>query len=117
MVRIGAARVAVAVSLATLLLIPTAADARSVGLGFGARHGFVGSRLMQRSRAFNAVPYGSFVAGTLPSASYGESNIPPLQGREFPPDPPRALTCYRTQEITVVPVEGGGEQEIRITRC
>jgi hypothetical protein len=115
--RIGAVRVAAAVSFATLLLVPIAAVARSGGLGFGARHGFVGSPLMQRYRAFNAVPYGGFVAGTLSSASYGESNIPPLQGREFPPDPPRILTCHRSQETMVVPVEGGGEQQIRITRC
>jgi hypothetical protein len=119
-IRIGAARVAAAVSFATLLLIPIAAVARSGGLGFGARHNFVGSPLMQRHRAFYAVPYGGyggFVAGTFSSASYGESNIPPLQGREFPPDPPRVLTCHRSQETMVVPVEGGGEQQVRITRC
>ena len=116
-IRIDAARVAAAVSLATLLLIPIAAVARSGGLGFGARHSFVGSPLMQRSRAFNALPYGGFVAGTLSSAYDSESNIPSLQGREFPPDPPRVLTCHRSQETMVVPVEGGGEQRIRITRC
>jgi hypothetical protein len=125
-IRIDAARVAAAVSFATLLLIPIAAVARSGGLGFGARHSFVGSPLMQRSRALNAVPYGGyggfgdyggFVAGTWPGASYGESNIPPLHGREFPPDPPRVLTCHRSQETMVVPAEGGGEQQIRITRC
>jgi hypothetical protein len=122
-IRIGAARVAAAVSFATLLLIPIAAVARSGGLGFGARHSFVGSPLMQRSRAFHAVPYGGyggyggFDAGTLSSAFYGESNIPPLQGREFPPDPPRVLTCHRSQETMMVPAEGGGEQQIRITRC
>lgn len=119
-IRIGAARVAAAVSLATLLLIPTAAVARSGGLGFGVRHSFVGSPFKQRHRAFNAVPYGGYggyVAGTFSSASYGDSNIPPLQGREFPPDPPRVLTCHRSQETMVVPVEGGGEQQIRITRC
>jgi len=122
-IRIGAARVAAAVSLATLLLIPIAAVARSGGLGFGARHSFVGSPFKQRHRAFNTVPYGGYggyggyVAGTLSGAAYGESNIPPLQGREFPPDPPRVLTCHRSQETMVVPVEGGGEQQIRITRC
>jgi len=116
-IRTGAARVAVAVSLATLLLIPIAAVARSGGAGVGAHHGFVGSRLMQRHRAFNAFPYGGYVAVTLSSAPYGESDIPPLQGREFPPDPPRVLTCHRSRETMAVPVEGGGEQQIRITRC
>ena len=116
-IRIGAARVAATVGFATLLLIPIAAVARSGGLGFGARHAFVGSPLVRRDRAFNAVPYGDFVGGTLSSASYGESNIPPLQGPGFPPDPPRVLTCHRSEETMVVPAEGGGEQQIRITRC
>jgi len=114
-IRTGAARVAVAVSLATLSLIPIAAVARSGGAGVGAHHGFVGSRLMQRHRAFNALPYGGFVAGTL--SSYGESDIPPLQGWQFPPDPPRVLTCHRSRETMAVPVEGGGEQQVRVTRC
>jgi hypothetical protein len=121
-IRTGAARIAVAVSLATLLFIPNAAVARSGGAGVGALHGFVGSplmqrHLMQRHRAFNAFPYGGFVAGTLSSASYSESDIPPLQGREYPPDPPRALTCHRSRETMAVPFEGGGEQQVRVTRC
>jgi hypothetical protein len=106
-IRIGAARVAVAVSLATLLVIPIAAVARSGGVGVGVHHSFVGSPLMRRYHAFNAVPYGGFVAGTLSSAFYSESNAPPLQGREFPPDPPRTLTCHRSQETIAVPIEGG----------
>jgi hypothetical protein len=108
--RISAARVAVAVSLATLLHIPIAAVARSGGLGFGARQ--------HSHRAFNAVPYGGFVGGMVSSAYYGpEGNIPPLQGWEFPPDPPRVLTCHRSKETIAVPVEGGGEQQVTITRC
>jgi hypothetical protein len=116
-IRIGAARVAVAASLTALLLIPIAAVARSGGAGFGARHRFVGSPLMQRHRAFNAVPYGGFVVGTLSNTSDSESDIPLLQSQEFPPNPPRVLTCHRSQETVAVPVEGGGEQQIRITRC
>ena len=121
-IQIGAARVAVAVSLATLLFIPTAAVARSGGVGIGARHSFVGSPFMQRNlmrrhRAFNAFPYGGYVAGTLSSASYSESDIPPLQAREFPPEPTRALTCHRSRETMAVPAEGGGEQQVRVTRC
>ena len=121
-IRTGAARVAAAVSLATLVLIPIGAVARSGGVGVGARHSFVGSpfmqrHLMQRHRAFNAFPYGGYVAGTLSSASYSESDIPPLQARAFPPDPPRALTCHRSRETMAVPAEGGGEQQVRVTRC
>jgi hypothetical protein len=116
-IRTGATRVAAAVSLTTLLLIPIAAVARSGGAGVGARHGFVGSRFMQRHRAFNAFPYGGYVGGTLSSASYSESDIPLLQAREFPPEPLRALTCHRSRETMAVPVEGGGEQQVRVTRC
>jgi hypothetical protein len=107
-IRIGAARVAVAVSLIALLLIPIAAVARSGGVGFGSPH---------RYRAFNTFPYGGFVTGMVSSVSYGDSNIPPLQARELPPDPPRVLTCHRSQETITVPVESGGEQPVRITRC
>jgi hypothetical protein len=121
-IRTGAAHVAAAVSLATLLFVPIAALARSGGAGVGARHSFFGSpfvqrHLMQRHRAFNAFPYGGYVGGTLSSASYSESDIPLLQAREFPPEPLRALTCHRSRETMAVPVEGGGEQQVRVTRC
>ena len=116
-IRMGVAPVAVAVSLATLVHIPVSAVARSGGSGFGVRHSFIGSPRMQRNRAFNAVPYGGFVAATLSNVSTSESDIPPPQGREFTPDSPRVVTCQRSQETMTVPAEGGGEQQIRITRC
>src|SRR4051812_2529005 len=116
-IRISAARVAVAVSLATLLLVPMAADARSGGVGLGAHHRFVGSTRLQRHRAFDAVPYGGFAVGTLSNVSYGDSDLPLLQGRSYPTEPPRVLMCRRSQETIAVPAEGGGEQQIRITRC
>ena len=72
-IRISAARVAVAVSLGTLLLVPMAADARSGGVGLGAHHRFAGSTRLQRHRAFDAVPYAGFAVGTLSNVSYGES--------------------------------------------
>ena len=116
-IRTAAARVAVAVSLGTLLVVPVAAVAWSGGAGIGARPGFAGSAHRQRHRAFNALPYGGFVAGAWPSAAYGENTIPAFQGREVSPEPPRVLTCHHSQETITVRAEGGGEQQVRITRC
>ena len=93
--RIDAARVS-AVSLATLVLIPMTAVAGSCGRGFC---------------------YGSFVDAMVSSSSDYVSNIPPLKIREWPPDPPRIVACRRSQEVVKVPIEGGGEQQVRITRC
>ena len=107
----------VAVSLGTLLLAPMAADARSGGVGLSAHHRFAGSTRLQRHRAFDAVPYAGFAVGTLSNVSYGDSDLPPLLGRPYPTEPPRVLTCRRSQETIAVPVEGGGEQQVRITRC
>ena len=116
--RMGAARMAVAVSLATLLLIPIEAAAKSGGAGFHAHLNFPKSAHVKRYRAFNAFPYGGTFAGVAPSSYYTEPvTIPPLQAREFPPDPPRVLTCQRSQETITVPAVGGGERQVRITRC
>jgi len=116
--RIGAARVAAAASLATLLLIPIEAVARSGGVGFHAGQNFPGSAHVKRHRGLNAFPYGGYFAGVAPSSYYTEPvTIPPLQAREFPPDPPRVLTCQRSQETITVPAAGGGERQVRITRC
>jgi hypothetical protein len=95
-IRIVAARIFTAMSFATLALIPMAAVAGSCGRGFC---------------------YGNFVDGMVSSSSYYVSNVPPLQVREFPPDPPRVVTCRRSEEVVTVPIEGGGEQQVRITRC
>jgi len=114
--RIGAARVAMAVSLATLLLIPIEAAAKSGGVGFHAHQNFPKSAHVKRHRGLNAFPYGGYFVA--PSSYYTEPvTIPPLQVREFPPDPPRVLTCKRSQETITVPAVGGGERQVRITRC
>ena len=115
-IRIVSARVAIAMSLATLLVIPVEAAARSSGVGFGTHHFFSGSRFMQRHRARNTAPYAGYFAGLTPSI-YDESAgyIPPLP--QSPQNPPYVLNCHRSQETIVVPVEGGGDQQVRITRC
>ena len=116
--RTGAARVAVAVSLAMLLLIPIEAVAGSGGVGFRAHQNLPKSAHVKRHRGLNAFPYGGYYAGVAPSSYYTEPvTIPPLQAREFPPDPPRVLTCKRSQETITVPAVGGGERQVRITRC
>ena len=117
--RIGAARVAAAASLATLLLIPIEAAAKSGGVGFHAHLNFPKSPHVKRYRGLNAFPYGGYFAGVAPSSYYTgpTDTIPPLQVREFPPDPPRVLTCQRSQETITVRAEGGGERQVRITRC
>ena len=95
-IRISTWRVSVVVCVATLLLVPALAIAGSCGRGFC---------------------YGGFVEAAVSSSSNYVSNVPPLLGRERPADPPRIVNCQRHQETIAVPVEGGGEQQVRITRC
>jgi len=71
-------------------------------------------------------PYGGFAGAYLPdyyTPDYSNYYIDPfgafslLQRLDpyIPPPPP--LSCHRSQETKTVPSEGGGEREIRITRC
>jgi hypothetical protein len=105
-----------AMSLATLLVIPVEAAARSNGVGFGTRHHFSGSRFMQRHRARNTAPYAGYIAGLTPGID-DESAGYVIALPQSPQNPPHVLTCHRSRETIAVPVEGGGDQQVRITRC
>ena len=100
---------------AVLVLSPLEVAAKS---GFGFRgHSF---RSGTHFGAFRRFPWA--VGGVTSSPYYDYSPIlvgdpslgPPVF---FPPEPPRELTCHRTQETVTVLSEEGGPREIKITRC
>ena len=122
MTKTNAAGVAVALGFATVWLAPFEAAAKSGGAGFGARSfhfarpAFSNRPLAHRHRNFRQVPW---VGGGASWPYYGPGPIVDTVRVGFvaPPEPPRALTCKRSQEIAKVLVEDGGIREIRTTRC
>jgi hypothetical protein len=111
-----------AVCIVALIFIPSSTQAagksRSLGSGAHSSHpGKIGGVLKAakprhvgfRQYPIFGVPYvGGYDDGPVPSM---------LAGFELSPQPPRALTCQRTQQTVVVPSESGGTREITVTRC
>jgi hypothetical protein len=103
-----------------LLAVPCGVAAKPGGGGLGAHslssHGL---RLGHRAPFRRQIPwYGGVVANDLYPyyTTYGVGDDV-IQKFILPPEPPRKLTCQRSQQIVTVPSDEGGTRQITITRC
>jgi len=110
-----ASAVCVLCGAAILLLAPFEVAAKS---GFGFRgHSF------RAGAHFGALRRFPWAVGGVTSSPYydyspflvGDASISAPVA--YPPEPPRVLTCHRTQETVTVLSEDSGVREIKITRC
>jgi hypothetical protein len=124
-----AAGIAAALSVAALVFTPNEAAAKPVGAGWGA-HGafkfksapFIKRHALHHRRAFRRTPIGGVFAGFWPGYDPGYQmgvigDWPTVQRIDPYLPAPASLTCHRSREIVTVPVEGGGERKIGVTRC
>jgi hypothetical protein len=115
----------VAVSaLAMLLLAPFAVTAKPHGGGSGAhalhfRGHLHSGRLTSGGHrgAFSQWPLYGGVVAVPPYASDNTVSYAAPTTVVYVPEPPRALSCHRSQETVTVPSETGGTSKITITRC
>ena len=131
MTKTNAASVAGTLGLAMALLAPLEVEAKSAGVGFGARSfhsvrpGFSHrpfSRLSHRPLAHRYRNFGQYpgFGGGVVGAPYF---APGLTGDVLrvnvvvPPEPPYALTCQHSRDTINVPSENGGTREITVARC
>jgi hypothetical protein len=115
---IHAAVVGVSAS-AMLLLAPLEAVAGPHGGGFGA-HSFHFTSHFRSARHHGAFGRWPLFGGLVAVPPYASDNIVTYVTPEtvvFVPEPPRALSCHRSQQTVTVPSEAGGTREITITRC
>ena len=116
--------IAGASALALLMFVPLEVTASPHGGGHGAHTFHFGGHLRSdrlhlggRRRAYGQWPlYSGFVA--VPP--YGADNIINYAAPTkvvYVPEPPRALSCHRSQDTVTVPSETGGTSKITVTRC
>lgn len=128
-VKLCAASVVAALSVAAFVLTPDAAAAKPGGVGWGA-HGalkfktahFAKPWALHHRRAFRRAPFGGFVAaywpGFYPGYDIGVIADGPPSQRLDPYLPPAAgLSCHHSRETVTVPSENGGERKISVARC
>jgi hypothetical protein len=118
------AAIAGAAASALLLVAPLAVTAQPHGGGHGARTSHFGGHL--RSGRLHSGSYrGNFsqwplYGGIVGVPPYGSDNIINYAAPTtvvYVPEPPRALSCHRSQDIVTVPSETGGTSKITVTRC
>ncbi len=106
-----------------LLTVPFGVAAKPGGAGLGARgHGLSahGPGFGHRAPFRRQVPwYGSGGVAYDPYPYYTAYGVGQdvIQKVVLPPEPPRALTCQRSQQTVTVPTDEGGTRQITVTRC
>src|SRR5215510_13189569 len=103
------------------------AAGRGGGAGFGARAGTsfkpgFANRLFANRGLYRRYPWAGGIIATAPYPYFGLDFLgAPMPSAPMllsaPPEPPRALSCQRSQETVVVPSEDGGTRDIRVVRC
>jgi len=118
------AGVVAASALAMLLLGPFAVTAKPHGGGSGAHTLHFRSHLHSgrlhstgQRRAYGQWPLYGGVVAVPPYAPDNIINYAAPTTVVYVPEPPRALSCHRSQETVTVPSEQGGMSKITITRC
>jgi hypothetical protein len=109
---------------ALLLIAPPAVTAQPHGGGHGAHTSHFGGHLRSgrlHSGGYRGA-YGQWplYGGYVSVPPYGPDNIINYAAPAtviYVPEPPRALTCHRSQETVTVPAETGGTIKINVTRC
>ena len=102
---------------------PMEAAARSAGGVSGIRSFGPTGRNHFRSRWNSGVPgyggygYGGYVAYGPDSYAMFPQNSGVVESVAVSAEPPRQLTCHRSQQTKIVPSEDGSTKEILITRC
>ncbi|HZQ11486.1 MAG TPA: hypothetical protein VFB31_01610 [Pseudolabrys sp.] len=63
-------------------------------------------------------PYGDY-GGYIATAPYGDQPAVTYVAAPEPiiVQPPRVLSCQRSEQVVTVPAEAGGTRDIRVTRC
>jgi hypothetical protein len=114
---------AAGLALVAVLATPVVATAKSGGggggwggkglSGFGAGWGNRGAfrnRAYPWAGGYMVYEPNSYYAPASPGGDVVEKIV-------MPPEPPRALTCHRSQETKSVPTEDGSMKDILIVRC
>lgn len=84
------------------------------GAGFGHRAPFRNQRAFRRFPGYGGV--GVYDPYPFTTAYGVGDNV--IEKFILPPEPPRALTCHRSQETVTVPADDGGPaKQIVVTRC
>jgi hypothetical protein len=118
------AAIAGAAASALLLIAPPAVTAQPHGGGHGAHTSHFGGHLRsgRLHSGFNRGAYGQWplYGGIVSVPPFGPGNTINYAAPTtviYVPEPPRALTCHRSQDTITVPAEAGGTSKITVTRC